>query len=91
MVKITCGETLKDLKGNETKGTVGEFLAQVLWNNRENHARSYSLATRFADDTRTEVELNAEDVVFIRKAVTSVGARAGEVGQILAILDESKK
>lgn len=84
-VKVVTSEKLRDIKGVETEMTVGTFLAEVLWNSRENQARSYILAKKFAIEP--EVELKAEDVVFIQKVMTTLGARAGEAGQVSVLLD----
>lgn len=89
MVKVNTQTFLQDMKGVDTTVSVGQFLSEVLWNSRDNQARSYVLAKKFA--TEPEVEIKAEDVVFISKVMTSLGARAGEAGQVLEILGETSK
>lgn len=91
MVTVKCDTFLKDLKGKDTTNTIGAFLSECLWNSRENQARAFMLATKFADDKTPEVELKAEDVVFIKKVITTLGARAGEAGQVLILLDGADK
>ena len=87
MVKITCATKLKDIKGKETTESVGDLLSQVMWGSRENQARSYVLATKFAN--ATEVELKAEDVVFIKKTMQTLQVAAGGMGQILELMGEN--
>lgn len=85
MITITCAKPLTDIKGNDTVATVGSFLSEVMWNARENQSRGFMLAKKFA--TEDTVELKAEDIVFIKKVINTLGARAGEAGQIFSLLD----
>lgn len=90
MVKITTGTKLKDIKGEKLDNiTIGSFLSEIMWNNRENQARSYTLAVKFA--TEKVVELKVDDIVFVRSAVIKLGAVAGLAGQIFELLEPESK
>lgn len=89
MVKVQTGEKLRDIHGVETEMAVGSYLAELMWNCRKNPARAYILAKKFA--TEPEVELKAEDVVFIQETMNTLGARAGEAGQVHVLLEGEKK
>lgn len=89
MVTIKTATKLTDIDGNETPTTVGIFLSEILWMSRENHQRSGDLSKKFRKDK--EVELKAEDIEFIKKLMGTVGARAGEVSQVLELFTVKSK
>lgn len=89
MVKVTSAQKLKDITGADTDMTFGQFLSEVCWAARESQGHAYTLATKFV--TQAEVELKAEDVILIKSVMSKIGARAGEAGQILAVVEPTKE
>lgn len=86
-MKIKTAHKLQDRKGQPIEITVGEFLAECLWNSRKNQARSYVLAKQFT--VEEEVDVKAEDIVFIKEVFNEVGARAGEAGFIIDLMENN--
>lgn len=84
------GKPLKTSDTNE-EILVGTFIADVLSIHSKNPARCWQLGKKFA--TEKEVELKAEDVVFLKEALeeSATGERrfksALAVGQIMELLD----
>lgn len=94
MITFNTQKTLKDLRGNELKENdksikIGDVICDHLSMNRENQARSYQLAKKFATDEK--VELKAEDVVFIKESLGKLGLTALVLGQIEEELEGSSK
>lgn len=101
MKTIKTNKAVVDFKGNAIEGsdgvmlTVGNQIANILSIHNENPARCWQLGKAFA--TEKEVELKAEDVVFLKKAIeqASTGDKrtitAILAGQILEELDSSDK
>lgn len=94
MTTFNTQKVLKDLRGNEIKQEgksvkIGDVVCDYLAMNRENQARSYQLAKKFATDK--EVELKAEDVVFIKETLAKSGLPALTVGQIEEELEGASK
>lgn len=96
MKTLKTNDVLKDLQNkelveNETKITVGLLLSNILSNAQTpNPHRSYQLAKAFA--TEKEVELKAEDVVYLKDIIskyTALGALY--TGQLIDILESSNK
>lgn len=97
MKTIKTNKAIVDFNGKEVKGsdgimlTYGNQIANILAIHDENPARCWQLGKAFS--TETEVELKAEDVVFLKKAIEQ--ASTGEkrtatsllAGQILEELD----
>lgn len=85
------------LKSNKEDVVVGDFMAEVLAMHSENPSRCWQLGKKFA--TEKEVELKAEDVVFLKDALVkaSTGERAHKnalaCGQVIELIDgkEEKK
>lgn len=75
------GEPLGDL-------TVGSVLAMILGTTKsDNHALSWQLGKKVA--TEDEVELKAEDIVFIKKQISqSEGYTPIVTGQLVELLDK---
>lgn len=97
MKTFDCKRTLKNIKGDELNNvgivkqegqeaiTLGEIIADVLASAREDHARSYVFAKKFA--TQDTVDLKAEDIVFVQQKVEKSGLPALTVGQIIEELE----
>lgn len=88
-IKLDTQNKLLDAQGKETNNTVGRLLAEVLWNSRTNQARSHLLAKKL--QVGGTVDLLAEDVVFVKKAMSDLGVRAGDYGQVVELLGETSK
>lgn len=97
MLKIKTKELILNFKGEPLKNgeeelTIGELVSDVLAFHNENPARCWQLGKKFAIEE--EVELKAEDVVFIKNALekASTGERAFKnamaCGQVIEILEE---
>lgn len=71
--------------GEEVK--LGDITCNILSVSRENQARCFQLAKRFAVDS--EVELKAEDIVFIKSVLEKSGMPALTVGQIIEELEKT--
>jgi hypothetical protein len=74
------------IKDGEKELLLGDILANALSYSKENPARCYQLAKKFA--TETTVELKAEDVVFLKGIVEKAGMVSLTAGQILEELGE---
>lgn len=89
MVKIKTATKLTDIKGVEVKDTIGSFLSECLWMSRKNQSLGYVLAKKFAIEN--EVNLKAEDIVYIKEVLAEVGAIAGYAGQIIDLMESIEK
>lgn len=98
MKKIKTNTKIFDVKGKpilnadgDADFTVGEMITNVLSGKTENPHRSYQLAKAFAE--KKEVELKAEDIVFLKEEIEKNarsqqwGYNAWIAGQVLDILD----
>lgn len=91
MINFDCKKALKDIYGEDFKKdeipvTHGEVICDSLCALREDHSKAFALAKKFAiQDT---VELKAEDIILIKKALTTVGLKAIAVGQIIEELEK---
>jgi len=90
-MKINTQTKLLDLKGKEIKDqqevlTVGIILSNTLSLSQKNPARCYLLAKKFA--TENEVDLKAEDVVFVKEILEESKMSALIAGQIIEILEK---
>lgn len=100
MIKIETNIVLTNFKGEpltEKDGSninIGVFIADILAFHTENPSRCWQLGKKFS--TEKEVELKAEDIVFIKGAIerASTGEKAFKnamaCGQVLEILDGIK-
>ncbi len=93
MLKIKCDAGLVNFKGKALKNeeqdiTVGEVISSVLASQTDNPTLGWILGKKFA--TEKEVEIKAEEVVFIKKCLTTqkVGWNSIVIGQILEIIGE---
>jgi len=73
------------IKDGEKEVIMGDMVANALSYSRENPARCYQLAKKFA--TEATVELKAEDVVFLKGVIEKSGLVALSAGQILEELE----
>lgn len=95
MIKINTKQSLKDLKGENLKNgehdlDIGTVLGITLSGKVSNPTLGYALAKKFSNDK--DVELKAEDVVFIKKELEANDQWTALVsGQILEILDGTKE
>lgn len=91
MVKIKTDTKLVDLqnktiKEGDTVITVGLLFGNILSGQVSNPVRGYQLAKKFALDK--EVELNAEDIVYIKEQVNNrKDLTALITGQLIEILE----
>lgn len=91
MIKIKTNTVLKNFKGEELKNgehplDVGTVVSMVLGGKVSNPTLGFTLGKKFANDK--EVELKAEDVVFVKKELESQEPwNAIVVGQIIELLD----
>lgn len=91
MVKIKTNTVLKDFKGvplkqGEQELTVGDAISIALGGKSSNPTLGYILGKKFANDK--EVELKAEDVVFVKKTLEESEVWLGiVVGQIIELLE----
>ncbi len=94
MLKINTKEDLKSFKGDVLKNgennlSIGEALAVVLSGKTSNPTLAWILGKKFACDD--EVELKAEEVVFLKKELKDNNNWTSLVlGQILEILGEKE-
>lgn len=92
MTKFNTKKKLKSLKGEEIKNEkkegifFGDLMADALSAARKNPARCFQFAKKFA--TQKEVELKAEDVVFLKEIIEEHGFMALTAGQLLEELGE---
>ncbi len=92
MKKLKTDEVLKNLKGDELvegdqKITAGLLLSNILSNQQSsNPHRSYQLAKKFA--TEKEVELKAEDIVFLKEQIVKYQLGPLYTGQLIDILEK---
>lgn len=78
------------LKNEEIDLTIGEVLSTALSGKSSNPTLSWVLGKKFA--TEKQVELKAEDIVFLKKELeTSEMWTAIVVGQVLEMLDGSEE
>lgn len=91
-MKIKTDTKLLTLKNEEIKDenkeaiTVGNIVANTLSLSQKNPARCYVLAKKFA--TEKEVDLKAEDVVFVKDILEESKMSALIAGQIIEILEK---
>jgi len=92
MIKIKTQTTLKNFKGDDVKIgedkllTVGEVVSTVLGAQTSNPSLAWVLGKKFACEE--EVELKAEDVLFIKKELTDNKHWVSMItGQVLEILE----
>lgn len=91
MTTIKTDTPLVNLQGeqlteNDTAITVGMVLSNILSGQVSNPARGYQLAKKFA--TEAEVELKAEDVVYVKEQVEKrTDFTALVTGQLIQILE----
>jgi len=96
MVTIKTNTVLKDFKGESIKNlgkeiTVGTIISDVLGGKVSNPTLGWNLGKKFACDK--EVDLKAEDVVFIKRELEQngqakeYGYTALIIGQVLEILE----
>lgn len=91
MKTIKTNEALKDLQGNElkendTKITAGLLISNILSGAQtSNPYRAYQLAKSFA--TEKEVELKAEDIVFLKEVISKHSLGALYTGQLIELLE----
>lgn len=84
VLKNLKGETLKDGSGEEF--TVGNTVCSILSANRDKPHRSYVMAKNF---TEKEVELKAEDVVFLKSVIEKNELFTSLIsGQLIEILEK---
>ena len=78
----------EEMKEGDEVATMGEVIANVLWGQGiDNPARAYLFAKKLT--TNDEVELKAEDVVYIKTQLEkNKYLPAGIIGQIIAELDK---
>lgn len=95
MIKITTRQKLLDFKGqpllqNDEPITIGTVVGICLSGKTTNPTLAWTLGKKFTNDK--EVELKAEDVVFLKETLdkndfwTSI-----VIGQVLEILDGTKE
>lgn len=95
-MKLNTKTVLLDFKGkpileSHEEGAqpirIGEFLSNILSFSHKNPARSYQLAKKLAQEK--EVELKAEDVVFIKEVLNDENLKIAALtaGQAIALLD----
>lgn len=96
MKTIKTDIAIKDFKGevlknNEEVLTIGSVVSAVLGGRVSNPTLGWQLGKKFATDT--EVELKAEDVVFIKKELENNALNDGfgaiVIGQVIEILEEN--
>lgn len=91
MKTIKPNDTLKDLQGNDlkekdTKITVGLLMSSILSGAQtSNPYRAYQLAKAFAVDK--EVELKAEDIVFLKEIISKHTLGSLYTGQLIEVLE----
>lgn len=94
MITIKTTQALKDFKGEDLKQgdeslTVGFVMSTILGGKVSNPTLGWVLGKKFATDK--EVELKAEDVVFLKKELNDTQTWTALVtGQLIDILDGSK-
>lgn len=94
MIKIKTNQALKTLKGEELKEgnetiTVGLLMANILSGQVSNPHRAYQFAKKFS--VEKEVELKAEDQVYLKQQVESAKhLGAIYIGQLIEILEGSE-
>jgi len=92
MIKINTKDVLKDYKGKPLihegeEATVGSVMASILSGQTSNPARAYQIGFKFA--TEKEVELKAEDIVWLKKELEGArGFAPIAVGQLIQMLGE---
>lgn len=92
MKKVSTKIVLKDFKGESLKNgekdlTIGDVVSTVLAGKSSNPTLAWSLGKKFA--TENEIDLKAEDIVFLKKEVEASEAWFAIVqGQVLEILSE---
>lgn len=95
MITIKTKTALKNFSGEELKNgekvlTIGEAISTVLAGQTSNPTLAWILGKKFACDK--EVELKAEDVVFLKKEIEGSKHWTSIVsGQVLEILDAPQK
>jgi hypothetical protein len=95
MKTLKTSKPLLNLKGKPFKNedgsdfTVGEAMANTLAVSKKNPHKCYQLAKMIAENE--EVDLKAEDVVFIKEVLNESGNNAITSGQLIAILEENDK
>lgn len=95
MIKIKTNTALTNFKGEELKNgehvlDVGTAVSMVLGGKVSNPTLGYTLGKKFANEK--EVELKAEDVVFIKKELEAQELwNALVVGQLIELLDGKKE
>lgn len=100
MITIKTGEVLKNFKGENLKVgsttedlTVGIALSNILGGKVSNPSMGWQLGKKFA--TQEEVELKAEEVVFLKKEIGDNANRDGGYfaivgGQVINLLESPK-
>lgn len=100
MIKIKTNTVLTNFKGEALKDgnkdlTIGNAIAFVLGGKVSNPTLGWNLGKKFATDE--EVELKAEDIVFIKKELNENASQKESgwtsivVGQIIEMLENSKE
>jgi hypothetical protein len=95
MITIKTGQVLRSFKGEPLKQgtddlTVGYAISQVLGGKVSNPTLGWALGKKFATDK--EVELKAEEVVFIKDTLNASDTWLAIVtGQLLDMLDGTKE
>lgn len=94
MIKINNAQVLTDFKGQPLKQgdqdlTIGDAIAIILAGKTTNPTLGYILGKKFANDK--EIELRAEDIVFIKECIEkNEFFHTIVTGQLLEILDPKK-
>ena len=95
MLKINTKQVLKNFKQEALKNgtddlTIGMVVSSILGGKVSNPYKGWILGKRFA--TEKEVELKAEDVVFLKKEIEASEAWLAVVtGQLIEMLDGGKE
>ncbi len=93
MIKIKTAKILTNFKGEPLKQgvqelTVGDAISIVLGGKTSNPTLGYILGKKFANDK--EVELKAEDVVFVKKSIEESEMWLTIVqGQLIELLEQT--
>lgn len=93
MKKIKTNTPLLDRKGEPLKEgdepiTIGLVISNVLFGQVSNPHRGYQLGRKFAGEK--DVELRAEDIVYIKEQLEKAGLHAIIIGQAIEILESGE-
>jgi len=92
-MKFNTNQVIKNTNGDNLKKddkdlTIGQLITDILFSMSKEQSIAYRIGMLIINSKTSELELPAEDVVFIKKAMEDAGTFAYVYGQVVEALEK---